>query len=456
MIPLDLADVADVVGGVLRSEADAGRVVTSVVIDSRAAVDGSLFVALPGEHVDGHDYIDAAVANGAAGYLCSDERETSARGGVAVDDPADALLGLGAWMRTTVDPTVVAVTGSAGKTTTKDLLRAALSVERRVVANQGSYNNELGVPLTCCELRRDTEVLVSEVGARGRGHVSAMASILRPDISVVTTVSAAHLEMFVDLDGVARAKRELVEALDAGGVAVLNADDERVAAMASAAPGRVLLYGRGPSADWRAEDVELDAEAHASFTVRGVRVRVPLPGEHHIGNALAALAVCDVLGLDLAAAAAGLQRAAVSRWRMELHRTASGVLVLNDAYNANPASMAAALRTLASMRVGGQRWAVLGRMAELGSGAAQAHRDVGALCAELGLDGVLVVGAEAAPIADAATGGVGKVIAVQTPDEAIDVLLGLLGSGDAVVVKASRAAGLERVALALLDDGAVA
>lgn len=452
MIPLDLADIADVVGGELRDEADAGRVATSVTIDSRAATAGSLFVALPGEHVDGHDYIDSALAAGASGYLFDETRSPTARGGVAVDDPADALLGLGAWMRTTVNPLVVAVTGSAGKTTTKDLLRAALSTQRRVIANRGSYNNELGVPLTCCELRSDTDVLVAEVGARGAGHIAAMALVLRPNVSVVTTVAAAHLEMFRDLQGVARAKRELVEALDADGVAVLNADDPLVAGMAGAAAGRVVTYGRGADADFRAEDIHLDEAARATFVCRGTEVRLPLPGEHNIGNALAALAVAEVVGLDLRAAAEGLHTAQVSRWRMELSRTASGITVLNDSYNANPASMAAALRTLAAMDVRGRRWAVLGQMAELGEGAVAAHEEIGRLCTTLHLDGLVVVGTAAAATADAAAGSL-RVERVDAPGEAVDLLTEILRDGDAVLVKASRAAGLEAVALALAPEG---
>ena len=453
MIPLDLADVADVVGGDLRDDADAARVATSVTIDSRSAGEGTLFVALPGERADGHDYIDAAVAAGASGYLFDETRDVSARGGIAVDDPADALLGLGAWMRTSVDPLVVAVTGSAGKTTTKDLLRAALSSQRRVVANPGSYNNELGVPLTCCELQSDTEMLVAEVGARGAGHIAAMALVLQPDVSVVTTVAAAHLEMFVDLDGVAKAKRELVEALSPDGVAVLNADDSRVLDMASAAPGRVVTYGRRDDADYRATDVVLDADARARFRLNGVDVRLPLPGEHNIGNALAALAVADVTGVDLQAAAAAIGEAAVSRWRMELSRTAAGVTVLNDAYNANPASMAAALRTLASMQVAGRRWAVLGQMAELGAGADTAHREIGQLCASLQLDGLVVVGSAASEIAEGASGAQLRVEAVAAPADAVEVLQSSLQSGDAVLVKASRAAGLETVAQALTGGG---
>ncbi len=453
MIPLRLAAVADAVGGTLVDPRDGDRVVDSVTIDSRTADSGALFVALPGERVDGHDFVAAAVRAGATGYLCRADRAPGVAGGVAVADPAAALLALGATVRRVVDPRGVAVTGSSGKTTTKHLLRAAMGAGRRVVANVGSYNNELGVPLTCCALTADTEVLVAEVGARGAGHVAAMAAVLRPDVTVVTTVGEAHLAMFADLDGVARAKRELVEALTADGVAILNADDPRVLAMAAAAPGPVVTYACGDDADLRAHDVTLDALARPRFRVDGVAVSLPLPGLHNVGNALAALAGARACGVDLAAAAAALATAPVSRWRMELHTTDDGVTVLNDAYNANPSSTEAALRTLAATATGGRRVAVLGHMAELGPGSDAAHERIGRQCAELALDGLVAVGAGAAAIARGArAAGLapgGRVEAVADAEAALEVLRGWLADGDAVLVKASRSAGLERVALAL-------
>ena len=454
MIALNLGVVADVVGGDLLDAGAAAAVVDAVTIDSRTAVPRSLFVALPGEHVDGHDYVADAMDRGAAGALV--ERDTDLPGAILVDDAADALLGLGAWVRDEVDPTVVAVTGSSGKTTTKDLIRAAVAAQRRVVANPGSYNNELGVPLTCCSLLADTEVLVAEVGARGIGHVAAMAAVLRPDVAVVTNVGAAHLEMFADLAGVARAKGELVESLDAGGVAVLNADDPLVAGMAPRSGGRVVTYGEGSDADLRATDVELDAAARATFAVRGVEVHLPLPGRHNVSNALAALAVADAVGIDLATAAAALNAAAVSPWRMQLSTTDAGVAILNDAYNANPTSMTAALKTLAGMHAEGRRWAVLGHMAELGDSGAQAHQDMGRLCADLRLDALVVVGDAAAGIADGAeaAGFSGTLERVADRDAAVDLLDATVRPGDVVLVKASRSAGLERVALALMEGRA--
>jgi UDP-N-acetylmuramoyl-tripeptide--D-alanyl-D-alanine ligase len=458
VIPLTLEAVAEVVGGRLQDRADAGRRVDHVVIDSRQAGPGALFVALPGEHADGHDFIAHAAAQGAGGYLAVEERAPfDGAGAVLVDDPGDALLGLGTWVRQVVAPTVVAVTGSSGKTTTKDLIAAAAGGARRLVANEGSFNNELGVPLTCCRLEADSEVLVTEIGARGVGHIALLAGLLVPDIAVVTNVGAAHAELFGDLETTAAAKGELVEALAIDGVAVLNADDGRVAAMAARAPGRVVTYGMGAGVDWQAEDVRLDELARPSFAVRGRRVQLPLPGEHNVGNALAAFAVADLLGVPFDAAAAGIEHAAVSHWRMEVQRAANGALILNDAYNANPASMEAALKTLAATATSGRRWAVLGHMAELGDQAAEAHDRIGRLVIRLGIDALVVVGAAARGIRDAADlegfYGQGPLHLVDTPEEAGALIRGELAPQDVVLVKASRSAGLERVA-ALLTEAA--
>ncbi|MEX0658725.1 MAG: UDP-N-acetylmuramoyl-tripeptide--D-alanyl-D-alanine ligase [Egibacteraceae bacterium] len=458
MIPLTVEQVADVVGGE-PCDAGVGRdTVVEVTIDSRTVVAGSLFVPLPGEQVDGHDFVDDAVARGAAGYLWQVDRPAPDHpGGVLVDDPADALLGLGAWVREQVGPTVIAITGSSGKTTTKDLVAAATGAGRRTVANQGSYNNELGVPLTCCRLTADTEVLVAEIGTRGIGHIARLAPVLAPDIAVVTTVGASHLAMLGDIDTVARAKVELVHALTPDGIAVLNADDPRVAVMAEQAPGRVVTYGRRADADWRPDHVELDELARPVFTVRGRRVRLALPGEHNVGNALAALAAADLVGVDLERAAAALESATVSPWRMQLLRTPGGVVILNDAYNANPPSMAAALLTLSRITTGGRRWAVLGHMAELGPGSEEAHREVGRHAARLGIDGLVVVGEAAAAIRDGAmqSGAYAEhdVVGVAGPDQAVASLRGRLRRDDAVLVKASRSVGLEHLPDALAGEG---
>lgn len=461
MIPLPLTAVADIVGGSLLTHGAAAAIVSDVTIDSRTAVPGSLFVALPGSRTDGHAFAGAACAAGAVGVLAELDRaaglaeQDGVRGVIAVDDPADALLALGVWVRETVDPLVVTVTGSQGKTTTKDFAAAAIAAGRRVVANEGSYNNELGVPLTCCALQADTDVLVAEIGARGIGHIAALAGLLKPDVSIVTMVSPAHIELLGSIEAIAEAKSELVEALGADGVAILNADDHRVAAMAGRTSAAVVTYGEHAEAVWRAHDVTLDGAAHARFTAHGpteqVKVALPLPGRHNVGNALAALAAAAACGVDPSSAADGLAQAAVSRWRMELHTRADGVRILNDAYNANPVSTAAALDALAVLPAA-RRWAVLGFMAELGALTETAHREVGAHAAALGLDRLTVVG-DASPIADGAraAGFIGALDLVADVEEATELVAAALTEGDAVLVKASRSVGLERLAVTLTE-----
>jgi UDP-N-acetylmuramoyl-tripeptide--D-alanyl-D-alanine ligase len=454
MIALSLAEIADIVGGELRDASAARRTVDGVTIDSRTAGPGTLFVALPGTRTDGHRFVTAAVTAGAAAALVAADRVDDIVADapvVVVDDPADALLGLGAWVRDTVDPLVIGITGSNGKTTTKDLIAAAAR-SRRTVANEGSFNNELGVPLTCCRLVADTELLVCEIGMRGSGQIAELAGLLRPSIGVVTSVAEVHLELLGSLEAIAAAKGELVEALPPDGVAVLSADDPLVAAMRARTQARTVTFGRSPAADWRARDVVPDDGARARFTLDspygGAVVRVPVPGLHNVGNALAALASTVESGVDLEDAVAGLEQATVSRWRLQLQHVA-GVRVLNDAYNANPTSMVAALETLSRLPTDGRRWAVLGTMAEIGATSEQEHRRIGAVAAELGIDGLVTVGPVAAAIRDGANaadpdGAPGR-WSVADVDAAATLLASSLNSDDVVLVKASRSAALDGV-----------
>ncbi len=340
---------------------------------------------------------------------------------------------------------------------------AALGAEGglRTVAAPGSYNNDLGVPLTLCLLQADTQVLVTEIGTRGLGHIARLTPIVRPEIAVVTAVGASHLELLGDVDTVGRAKAELVEGLSPDGLAVLNADDHRVAAMAGMTPARSVTYGVRSEADWRARDVRFDALARPMFTAEGpggatAEIRLAVLGAHNVSNGLAALAVADALGVPLPVAAHALSTARISRWRMELVETADGLVVLNDAYNANPASMEAALTTFSTMDVTGRRWAVLGQMGELGATSPEAHRIVGARVAALGLDGLVVVGDAArelhAAAADSWAGAADALLVAADHDEALAILRRVLTPEDAVLVKASRAVGLERIAAALVEE----
>lgn len=452
MIATTLAEIAAATEG--RVVGDEALVVDGpAVVDSRRVVPGCLFVAVPGEHVDGHEFAAAALDGGAVATLAT----RSVPGPhVLVDDPIAALGRLARWrlatMRESGAPAVVAITGSQGKTSVKDLVAHVLAGQAPTVAPEGSFNNELGVPLTILRTDAATRFLVLEMGARGLGHIAALCRIAPPDVGVVLNVGAAHAGEFGGLDRTAQAKGEIVEALGPDGVAVVNADDPRVAAMRTRAAARVVTFGRAGDVRLVGE-VQLTDEGTPRFEARigdlTLDVTVPQIGEHQAMNALAALAVATSLGIDPTAAVAALAQArAGSPMRMERHVRADGVVVLNDAYNANPESTAAALRALVAVSRG-RSIAVLGEMLELGAESRRAHEQVGALAAELGVDHVVAVGDGAAPIADGA-GTIGEVAAdVET---AIAMVSARLEPDTVVLVKASRGVRLERVAEALLRD----
>ncbi|WP_445400361.1 UDP-N-acetylmuramoyl-tripeptide--D-alanyl-D-alanine ligase [Streptomyces sp. LE64] len=469
MIALSLAEIASVVGGQPHDIPDPSvRVTGPVVRDSRDVVPGSLFVAFAGERVDGHDFAARVVDAGAAAVLAARPVGVPA---IVVDDVQRAL---GALARAVVDrlgATLVALTGSAGKTSTKDLLAQVLQHHGPTVWTPGSLNNEIGLPLTALSATDDTRYLVLEMGARGIGHIRYLTELTPPRIGLVLNVGSAHLGEFGGREQIAEAKGELVEALPTaaeGGVAVLNADDPLVRAMAARTKARVLLFGESDEADVRAENVRLTPSGRPSFrlhTPSGCEdVTLRLYGEHHVSNALAAAAVAHELGMPVDEVARALSGAGtLSRWRMEVTERPDGVTVVNDAYNANPESMRAALRALVAMGGGardrgGRTWAVLGAMAELGDEALAEHDAIGRLAVRLNVSKLVAVGGrEAAWLRMGAynEGSWGEEsVHVSDAQAAIDLLRGELRPGDVVLVKASRAIGLERVALALLDDKA--
>ncbi|CAI7977954.1 UDP-N-acetylmuramoyl-tripeptide--D-alanyl-D-alanine ligase [Frankia sp. Hr75.2] len=457
MIALTLAEVAAATGGRLTAGADRLTPVTSVVIDSRQVGPGALFVALPGERVDGHDFAVGAVAAGAVAVLGA--RETGVPTVVAAD-PAAALAALAAHLRDLAPATVVGVTGSAGKTTTKDLLADLLGRLGPTVAAVGSFNNEIGLPLTLLRTEPDTAFVVLEMGARGIGHIATLCAVARPHVGLVLNVGSAHVGEYADgRNGIAAAKGELAEA--ATGLVVLNADDPLVAAMAGRAGAQVVTFGRVAAADVRAERVEVGGDGRAAFDLLAGgerhRLRLGLVGAHQVANALAAAAVATSLGLAPAEAAAALEEARPrSRWRMEVTTTAEGVVVLNDSYNANPESMRAALTALMDMRGAGRAWAVLGPMGELGADAEAAHDTLGRLAAGLGVSRLVAVGAGARRVHQAAEhegAWAGESTWVPGVDEALALLAAQVRPGDVVLVKASRSFGLERVATGLTADG---
>lgn len=410
-------------------------------IDSREIRPGQLFVPIVADR-DGHDYVGAALARGAGAYLASDREIVDAHGGTAilVADTLRALQAAGRAARARLSPPVVGITGSVGKTSVKDLLAAVLSRTLRATASEKSFNNEMGVPLTLLGAPEGTEAVVVEMGARNVGHIAELCAIAAPTIGVVTRVAAVHTEVFGTIDDVARAKSELVRDLPTDGTAVLNAADERVAAMAAVTPASVLTFG--DPGEVRAEDVVLDSQLRARFRLRtpwgDTDVAMGSRGLHQVDNALAAAAAALVCGVALEEVAAGLAEGLLSPWRMELSTAPDGALVLNDAYNANPTSVAAALESLVALPAE-RRIAVLGVMAELGPTSDDDHAAIGAMAERLGIRLVAV---------DAPAYGGEQVASVE---EALD-LLEPLGPGDAVLVKGSRVAGLERLAELLLEE----
>jgi UDP-N-acetylmuramoyl-tripeptide--D-alanyl-D-alanine ligase len=459
LIPFTLKEIAEVVGGRLEG-ADPDAVVRGVQVDSRKVQAGELFVALPGSRTDGSLFAAAAAEAGAAATLA---REGTVFAGprVEVADPLAALGGLGTAVRDRSAATVVAVTGSNGKTTTKDLLAAVLATRLPTVANQASFNNEVGLPLTLTRIEPATRAVVVEMGARGPGHIAALARLARPGVGVVLNVGESHLGMFGSREAIAKAKGELVEALPPDGTAVLNADDPQVAAMAGRTVARVVSFGQA-AGEVRAARVELDGDGRARFllhTPAGTApVVLPAPGEHLVVCALAAAAAAHVLGVGPGDAASGLAAARLSPMRMQVHRRPDGLTVVNDAYNANPSSMAAALKTLATLgRRGGRTVAVLGEMAELGTDAAAEHDRVGRLATRLGIDRLVGVGEPGRVIVSAARmEGMWpeEAEAVADAAAAVALLTPVLGPDDVVLVKASRVVALDRVADALLSPRA--
>ncbi|PWI43422.1 UDP-N-acetylmuramoyl-tripeptide--D-alanyl-D-alanine ligase [Streptomyces sp. ICBB 8177] len=469
MIALTLAEVAQAVGGSTHDIPDPSLPVSGPVLtDSRLVVPGSLFVAFDGERVDGHDFAGQAVAAGAVAVLAARPVGVPA---IVVDDVRGALGALAREVIRRLGVDVVALTGSSGKTSTKDLIAQLLTRLGPTVYPEGSLNNEIGLPLTALRAEAGTRNLVLEMGARGIGHIRYLTELTPPRIGVVLNVGTAHIGEFGGREQIAQAKGELVEALPGeaeGGIAVLNADDPYVRAMANRTKARCVFFGESQEASVRAQDVRLDPKGRGVFTLRTptgcAPVTLRLYGEHHVSNALAAAAVAGELGMPVEEIASALSEAgSLSRWRMEVTERPDGVTVVNDAYNANPDSMRAALRALVAMgrgsgAEGGRTFAVLGEMAELGEDSLAEHDAIGRLAVRLNVSKLVAVGGEAAAWLDMGAKNEGswgeESVHVSDAETAIDLLRSQLRPGDVVLVKASRSVGLERVAQALADaDG---
>jgi UDP-N-acetylmuramoyl-tripeptide--D-alanyl-D-alanine ligase len=476
---MTLTEIAEAVGGVPAPGTDGGlEVVGPVTADSRAVAPGGLFAAFAGLNADGHDFAASAVQRGAAAVLASRPVDAPA---VLVDDVQKAL---GRLARAVLDrlraagpgaAEVLALTGSSGKTSTKDLLGQVLAghpdfapdgpAPGAVIAPKNSYNNELGLPLTVLGAGPQTRFLVLEMGSRGPGHIRYLCEIAPPSTGIVLNVGSAHIGEFGSKEKTALAKGELVEALARDGLAVLNADDPLVAAMRGRTEARVATFGESPDADVRATGIELGADGRASFTLTAQgsasRVALQLVGEHHVSNALAVAAAALGTGMTVSAVAERLSAAvALSGGRMAVSERADGVLVIDDAYNANPESVGAALRSLALLarsRPGARSWAVLGPMLELGERSDEEHGAIGRLVVRLGIDRLVAVG-EGAALIHAGAGHEGsrgeESAAVSGPQEALELLRAQVKPGDVVLVKASNATGLRKVAADLLGGAA--
>ncbi len=413
-------------------------------IDSRTVESGQLFVPIVADR-DGHEFIGAAVDRGAACWLEAGggPRAWSNLGtAIRVEDTAAALLDAGRLARSHVPAPVIGVTGSVGKTSTKDLIAGACSVSRRTHANPASFNNELGLPLTLLNAPDDTEVTVLEMGARGLGHIRMLCEIGRPTIGVVTRVALAHGEQFGSIEAVAEAKGELIEALPSSGFAVLNAGDARVLAMRSRTSATIITYGID-SGDVSVRSLQLDEVLRPRFTLQtpdgSVEVQLQARGAHLAENAAAAVAAAMAAGVTLDDAALGVAGAKASPWRMEVSTLASGALLINDSYNANPTSVRAGVEALSAS--GRKRLtAVLGPMAELGSDSERLHREIAEWAVEAGVRVLAVAAPAFGPRAEH----------VATSAEARQRLT-TLNAEDAVLVKGSRVAGLETLAQALVE-----
>jgi UDP-N-acetylmuramoyl-tripeptide--D-alanyl-D-alanine ligase len=467
MLTLPVQTLVEVTGSTLLA-GPATTMVNGLAIDSREVQPGSAFVAFAGERSDGHDFIAAALAEGARAILVTrdDEAVREAFAAAARDESVLVLVGdaraaveaLGSWHRDRLMCPVIGITGSTGKTTTKDFLRSVLATRMRVVATRENRNNELGVPLTIMDAGADTEVLVVEMAMRGPGQIEHLCGIARPTAGLITNVGVSHVEILGTQEAIASAKGELVAAVPASGRVFLNGDDSWSGSLGTSAVAAVTRYGLGESADVLGQDVRVAEDGTPTFTLVAeegtAEVRLPVPGRHNVYNALAAAAVGLYLELSLEDVVAGLESATFSKWRMQTFQSATGLTVINDAYNANPTSMRAAVSALGDIRTSGRRIAVLGDMAELGSLAELAHFQIGEEIASSAADVLVTVGERGRRIAEGALAAGMEPAVVRpcaTPAEASEVLDDIAQPGDTVLVKASRAMGLEVVVEGMIE-----
>lgn len=455
MHSLTLGEIARLTGGTLHGAGDI--IITSISTDTRDIMPGALFGAIVGQRSDGHEFVNDALTSGAVAVLCTRvvDAPCVVVDGVGQIDPVIAALGaIAAHERAQLhDLNVIGITGSSGKTSTKDLIGQVLSAAAATYCPAGSPNNELGLPLTILNAPHATKNLVLEMGMRGLGHIQYLCEIAKPTIAVVTNVGTAHIGEVGSQLGIANAKAELVESLPADGIAILNADDNYVSAMAQRTSARKFTFGIQNPADVQAVDIDIAEDGTTSFLVKAndeeIKLTLPLIGIHNVSNSLAAIAVGLQVGMSLSQCAAALAKAELkSKWRMERTDLARGIVLINDAYNANPESMKAAITALASFKSGEQTWLVAGGMHELGKNEHEMHLEIGQFARVAGIKNVIVIGQLAKPIAD----GFGQ-SAVWVPDQnvAADYIEKNISDNSVVLVKASRSESLEVLAQELVS-----
>jgi UDP-N-acetylmuramoyl-tripeptide--D-alanyl-D-alanine ligase len=456
--PISIDDLLAATGGRLQAPTTV-RSFRLAVVDSRRATPGSLFVALPGERTDGHRFVAEAIAAGAAAVLVEREVALPAGSNAAVVRVADSLRAfqdLAAWFRDRFSVRVVGITGSTGKTLAKEVTADVLSRTLGVLRNEGNLNSETGLPMTLLRLEPEHQVAVLEMGMYTTGEITRLVEIARPEVGVVLAVHPTHLERAGSLERIAQAKSELPRGLPADGLAVLNADDHRVAAMAAVTPAAVRTFGLGAGAEVRATDLVAEGIAGVSFTIHAPwgeqRVRSAAPGRHLVPHALAAAAVAEHFAVPLAEVAAALEAGSHAPHRMAIEELPSGAILVDDTYNASPVSVGAALAFLAETPVTGRRLAVLGDMLELGPDEQALHERIGVQAASV-LDGLVVVGERGLWIAAAArSAGLSRIATAQDVDAAAAVVDQVLdpAAGDVLLVKGSRGVELDRLVASLL------
>lgn len=449
MDPTKLDTLSRWAGGRLAA-GDPTLAVTNVCTDSRSLRAGDLFLALRGDKFDGHNFVAEAARRGATGAIVQDISPDLPEdfAVLRVDDTLRALQQIAAQYRRSLPLRVICITGSNGKTSTKDLTAAVLGERFPVIKTEGNLNNHIGLPLSILRARRSDEMGVFEIGMNHPGEIAPLAAIAAPDVAIITNIGTAHIGFMGSRENIAQEKGMLAESLSPSGTVILNADDEFSASIAARTKADAVFCGLGENADVRATDLHQDFSGmrfRLHFSGRSIDAALPLVGVHMVRNALLAVAAAHVFGMTLEECVAGLTKIQLTKGRLE-QKVVRGIHVIDDSYNANPDSMKAALLTLSQMSTNGRRIAVLGRMGELGDESERGHREVGQAAADLGLDCVITVGEEATGIADAAwQGGVEKVLKFSTTDEALKALRDFAHAGDLVLVKGSRPARMERI-----------